>query len=68
MPRDNELTAEIHRIGEILATIHDPYARYQLTLLLETAARMFKSDVPESPRKAMKGKRQCKMIHNVLPN
>jgi predicted Zn-dependent protease len=68
MARNNELAADIHRIREILAAIHDPYARYQLTLLLEAAARMFVSDVTGIPGKALKGKRQCKITHNILPN
>jgi len=67
MPKSDELTAEILRIREILATIHDPYDRYQLTLLLETAARVFVSRATQSD-KTGKGKRPCKMIHNVLPN
>ena len=68
MARNNELAADIHRIREILATIHDPYDRYQLTLLLETAARMFVSDLTGIPGKTLKGKRQCKITHNILPN
>lgn len=69
MPKSDELTAEILRIREILATIHDPYDRYQLTLLLETAARVFVSrGVATQSDKTGNGKRQCKMIQGVLPN
>jgi hypothetical protein len=69
MPRNDELTAEIRRIRKILATIHDPYDRYQLTLLLETAARVFVSPgMTKQAEKTGKGKRQCKTVHNTLPN
>jgi hypothetical protein len=69
MPRNDELSAEILRIREILETIHDPYDRYQLTLLLETAARVFVSrGLTKQVEKPGKGKRQCKTTHSVLPN
>lgn len=69
MPRNDDLTAEILRIREILATIHDPYDRYQLTLLLETAARVFVTrGLTKQVEKTGRGKRQCKTIHSVLPN
>ncbi len=41
MSKSDGLKSEVHRIREILGNIRDPYDRYQLTLLLETAARFF---------------------------
>jgi hypothetical protein len=68
MAKADELRAEVHRIREILETIHDPYDRYQLTLLFETAARTFISHGAATPRKAAKGRRQCKAPNNILLN
>lgn len=68
MAKADELKAEVHRIREILETIHDPYDRYQLTLLFETAARTFMRSGPATPQKAVKGKRQCKAPTNTLLN
>ena len=68
MSREDELQAEVHRIREILETIHNPYDRYQLTLLFETAARTFMSNQPATPRKAAKGKKQCRALNNSLLN
>lgn len=68
MAKADELQAEVQRIREILETIHDPYARYQLTLLFETAARTFMSGGPSTPQKNAKGKKQCKALNNLLLN
>lgn len=68
MSRADELRAEVHRIREILETIHDPYDRYQLTLLFETAARTFMSGGPATPQKTVKGKKQCKAQTDTLLN
>ena len=58
MAKSDALNAEMHRIREILSQISNPYDRYQLTLLLETAARTFVSaDIKETPRKTRKGRR-----------
>ncbi len=68
MAKADELQAEVHRIREILETIHDPYERYQLTLLFETAARTFMNRGPATPQKTVKGKRQCKALNSTLLN
>lgn len=68
MSKGDELQAEVHRIREILETIHDPYDRYQLTLLFETAARTFMNHETATPRKSAKGKKQCKALNNSLLN
>lgn len=64
----DELQAEVHRIREILETIHDPYDRYQLTLLFETAARTFMNRRPAATQKTGKGKRPCKALTDTLLN
>lgn len=68
MGKADELQAEVHRIREILETIRDPYDRYQLTLLFETAARTFMNNDTATPRKAVKGKKQCKALNHSLLN
>ncbi|HEX5278533.1 MAG TPA: hypothetical protein VFW28_00510 [Micropepsaceae bacterium] len=68
MAKTDELRAEVHRIREILETIHDPYDRYQLTLLFETAARSFITPGPATPQKTAKGKKQCKALTHSLLN
>lgn len=68
MSKPDELQAEVHRIREILKTIHDPYDRYQLTLLFETAARTFMNNEPATLRKTAKGKKQCRALNNSLLN
>lgn len=68
MSKADELQAEVHRIREILETIRDPYDRYQLTLLFETAARTFMNNEPATSRKAAKGKKQCKALNISLLN
>jgi hypothetical protein len=69
MPRTDALAAEMHRIREILESVSNPYDRYQLTLLLETAARSFvTNDAATAPNKTRKGRRQCKANNNTLLN
>jgi hypothetical protein len=69
MARSDELSAEMDRIREILEHVSNPYDRYQLTLLLETAARSFVAkDTERTPHKTRKGKRQCKPINHALLN
>ena len=68
MTKADELRAEVHRIREILETIEDPYDRYQLTLLFETAARTFMSSETTRPQKAARGKKQCKALINSQLN
>ena len=59
MASEDSLKAELHRIREVLGKVHDPYERYQLTLLLETAARFFeRPDVEAGPD--AKGRKKCK--------
>jgi hypothetical protein len=69
MAKDNMIAAEMHRIREILARVDNPYDRYQLTLLLETAARPFVSTgIAPHAHKTTKGKRPCKRSSHPLPN
>ena len=69
MSKSDALSAEMHRIREILGKINNPYDRYQLTLLLETAARSFvSSEIGEMPHKTRKGRRSCKTDSHSLPN
>ena len=68
MPK-SDINAEVYRIREILGKIRDPYDRYQLTLLLETAARVFEStDAADGLITRGKGKRKCKRNRHILPH
>lgn len=69
MSKSDGLKSEVHRIREILGNIRDPYDRYQLTLLLETAARFFVNcNVQNELALAERGKRKCKKHSDILPN
>lgn len=59
MARDDSLEAELHRIREVLGKVHDPYERYQLTLLLETAARVFETRDADEESPDI-GRQKCK--------
>jgi hypothetical protein len=64
-----DVSPEMHRVREIFAKIRDPYDRYQLTLLLEAAARFFADGSAESESAAVaRGKLKCKTARTILPN
>jgi hypothetical protein len=69
MSKSDGLNAEVHRLREILEKVDDPYHRYQLTLLLETAARFFVSRNAEHSLDTTRGgKRKWKRNRDILPN
>lgn len=69
MSKSDGLNAEVHRLREILEKVDDPYHRYQLTLLFETAARFFVSRNPElSSDTTRRGKRKCRRNRDMLPH
>jgi hypothetical protein len=69
MSKGDSLNPDLLRIREILARVRDPYQRYQLTLLLETAARFFSDSDAENERVAVaRRKPKCKPGRITLPN